>query len=739
MGLHKPFDRHFVTINGQVLKNGASLSLKRGVIGLFDANKQSKDGLEVVTNLAGKPRDSRYVLKMGNAFDGSGTRSFDNKSLSTIPFSLDQVVAVRASAPQIKEQVVDEVVLGYNGINPETSISFKKGDRQAIFLELCGSHIEYLGYPEGKVTVEYVLEADACNPFEDCVECNACSDVEANKIILNAVEFLQDFQLRGGVKMKEVVEITPVRDCETAPTYSTEEWSFYEMSVADMGDNVALAMVEAQYPEYKVTRKNRAGIITTYELVAPQGTVLTDYSQPLASILKGCEDCPAGYSEVAGGFMYGVTLEDNGDDETATVQALPNTIADSAVKYGQVDGVGYYTVLTSVALTDAQIATFVGNNKTATFTFVGETQDVCTNESVTEASWTATSTCEVTSEEYKIVLPDTECGQNRLTELQEVYPNNEIFLSGTNTFATTLTGTSGTANVVVNGTNYLATFDTDLTTTSANFVAAFDVEGITATSNAAVITFTGQIKDLKTVTVANVTGNLAGTAVLTQVVVTGGCQTEYITTQPTNMVCEECDPIYQDFFRSEQPAEYEGVSWTKVVGTEYENCKLGIRFKGRVLEMHPDDVFLDHFEHLEDSVKIQASGGYITEQREGVGRIMDRPMAVTYLSRFKPRTHAGGNLRQYERQGNWFFNGIERSGDLLKRRLTGQETTLDSNTQYVDFAIEVKDKGYSQSMGQSGFNTSMIYHILVPFGKHNDVQDMVNLIAGGAGLAPVSI
>lgn len=81
----------------------------------------------------------------------------------------------------------------------------------------------------------------------------------------------------------------------------------------------------------------------------------------------------------------------------------------------------------------------------------------------------------------------------------------------------TLTGTSGTANVTINGTAYLATFDTDLTTTAANFVTAHAAtilarfgRCVVTSSGAGIIVTSGVPGLAVTVAVANVSGNLAG-------------------------------------------------------------------------------------------------------------------------------------------------------------------------------------------------------------------------------------
>ena len=87
--------------------------------------------------------------------------------------------------------------------------------------------------------------------------------------------------------------------------------------------------------------------------------------------------------------------------------------------------------------------------------------------------------------------------------------------SGNNVAGLTLTGSSGTANVTVNGVAYLATYTSSLTVSATNFVnshkAALAERGITVTSNGAQLRFTGAVSQGQ-LSVANATGNLSGTA-----------------------------------------------------------------------------------------------------------------------------------------------------------------------------------------------------------------------------------
>ncbi len=84
----------------------------------------------------------------------------------------------------------------------------------------------------------------------------------------------------------------------------------------------------------------------------------------------------------------------------------------------------------------------------------------------------------------------------------------------------TLTGTSGTANITIGTTDYLATFNTDLTTTASDFVTThatvLNTAGVTVTSNAAVLTFTANVGGTPFATnLEGVTGDLAGSITTT--------------------------------------------------------------------------------------------------------------------------------------------------------------------------------------------------------------------------------
>ena len=229
------------------------------------------------------------------------------------------------------------------------------------------------------------------------------------------------------------MEISPIRSCAPVEVETTD--TFYSLTLCDTGDDSALSLVRQQYTGVRVERTKRVGAISTYELLQPTvATAPAAFRQTLASIIKGCEDCPAGYTATPEGFFYVITLEDAGVDKTSVIEGLPNFVTGTAAKAdGQVAGQGFYTVVLSKKLTKAQINTFVDTNDTATVDYVATVEAICTNATITTTAWVVGSTLTLSKRDFYIDLPDTDCNglSNRLAELQSAYPTLTVELEGT--------------------------------------------------------------------------------------------------------------------------------------------------------------------------------------------------------------------------------------------------------------------------------------------------------------------
>lgn len=738
------FDRYFFVLGGATMTSGGSLNLAKGQVGIFSMTQATENGQAAISTFAGRSKNEDYTIKTGRG-DVAVSRSQSNKSFSSVPFSVNDVRKITVSAPKTTEQQVDDVILGYNGIDADTAITLVRGDRKKITVELSGDLIGMYGYPENKVITTVYLDPRRFYGTEECEDGDNCEPVNARPYVLEAIEQLRRFQLIGGVEMQEVVDITPVEESVGAVAPTTEDRFYQSLTINDTGDQAALAMVQAQYPNNKIVRIEQAGITSVYQTMTETNTLLTAYSQSLASIIKGCEDCPAGYTEIDGGYIYNVKIEDDGADLSTTVDNLPGFVTGTVVKAGNYGGKGVYTLVLTDILTDAQIATFVAAGTaqaTAEIELLGSVQEICSNATTTTTAWVLGDTCEVAIDNYTIVLADDECGNNRLAELQAHYPDNDITVAASDESfrAVTLTGTSGTANVSIGGVNYLATFATNLTTTAANFVTAHGAAittatGATVTSNGAVITVTDATVGFPAMLApVNATGDLAGTlGALTAVPSTGGCQTKYNAEVITNMVCDECSPIFRDFFISEPPLPYMGNEWEKVEPAEPTSSLMGIRFRGKKLEIRSNEYLRGKIGFEDSSVMIRVAGGQLDEVRSGIGELKDEPMAVTYLSRWAPRTHMGGEYQWLEDRDRMYFTGEEPHRSPMTRVLfSDEESVIDQSLQYVDYAVHVDRNLYAQQP-TGRHHEAFVFHIVVEVGRHQAVEALLTSLAGASG------
>jgi hypothetical protein len=659
----KPIDRHFFIPFGAVMEDGGSLHLGRGQIGLFSVDDATPNGLAAYANLKGVPKTKKFVLKSGRGREDH-SRTGNDKDFSTPHFSIDEVVSLNVSVPQRTEQKPDEVILGYDGIDPASTIDVNKGDNILINLRLTGDYIGYLGLgKEGVIIQEYisVLPCAPVNPSrEGCAPCDPCESVSCVKPVEETIERLKIKRLTEGTKLGDVIEITPVNSCREEPG-TTVGVNTYCIEVCDTGDSSAQMLLQNQYQGMKIVRVERKGSTSKYQTT---GTALpADYNQAIASILKGCNDCPSSWTAVTGGYVYALTLEDDGADLSVVIEGvegdvdvlpvagLANVIEGTVIKSeGQTGGTGFYTALADNKLNKAEIAAFVNDNPTATVDYVGKAADICANDAVTTVSWTACGQCKTTTKDFIIDVPDNECGQDRLVELQGYYPELTIALEGT----------------------------------------------------------------------------------------TGGCQRRYKTEVVTNVVCDECVPIFKDTYRAEAPRPFGDMEWKPAVSnpSSATDCLCGIRFKAKPMIIDPGEAFMDAVRYIESSVRIEVSGGYADMLPVENIDVYDNPVSVKYLSHWQPRSHVAGNMRMYEQIAHKYFTGDSRHHKPMSRALLNEETLLpEGSDQIVDYAFTIRPHRYT-ALSEMTYNTST-FHVITYFGYHNNVETLLNNIAAAAGIEPV--
>lgn len=729
-GTHSPKSIHWFTLDGNVRTSGGAKNLAKGQFAIVESGKATADGALVVGSFAGKPQSAVYEMRLGrNPLPEN--RSFTSKAWTTQPFTIKDVVSVKANYPEVTEQTFDDLIIGYDGINAATAITLEENQTTLLDVVLEGNVSGYYtGSDKYIATIHFGKEEGETN----------------QEVVRRAVKNLKQQILPGSVKITDVVDISVVDS--TNPGLTGTPYVFSTLTVVDSGDSNALGRVQAQYPAYKVVRTDVAGDASVYTILHPASQALAAYNnQNLAYYIKGCEDCIAGYSELTGGVVYSVSIEDDGIDLSTTVDNLPGYVASSIIRHGVKNGKGLYTLVTDNALTEAEITTYVttaGVQTTAEIKMLGDVKDVCTDDLSTTVAWVDGDTCYASQDIYSIQLKDNDCGESRLAELQAAYPAltiEEGAPSGAASQTVTLTGTSGTANINVGGNLYLATFTTNLTTTATNFVTAHAAAiladtGITVTANAAVLTFAGQENDGFPVSIANVTTNLAGTVSALDIVTApsvGGCQRVYTTTVTTDVVCDECSDIFLNQFMSEAPTAYQFTDWELYEPASNPAALMGIRITGKPLIWYPGEAMRDMVPFYETSVRIKVAGGYIEEPNFSFEPQYSDIFNVKRLSIAQDRDNLGGHLMQWEDASVAHHEGRDRSKELYKKFIFGDESTLKYSSQYISFELGIDDHKPSQGFGKhSDIGITVI--IWAELGYHENLQTLVNSLAAKAGL-----
>lgn len=648
MAIHKPYDRHFVS-TGAVKTEGGSLNLAIGQLGVFKVNtKHNAQGLEALSNFKNLSKKEKVEIKVGNN---------TNVVSSTHPFEIGKIKGLRVSAPQKTEQTVDEVIIGYNGLDESTSITFGVGEFKEINLRLSGEKVGLLGYPEGFVNLTIPLDTKRCSYYakDKCNgNCDECAPVNPLPVLLAGFQRFLNTPLKGGVKVTDLIEYDLIKKCTgAATTLNKVEYKFYELSIVDSGTLEALSAVQSQYPNEKVVRKSRKGNVTTYEILRPSAgvTALAKFKRGADSFIKDCKECVAGWNPVEGGFLY--TLQTEDENPNTNIEAIEGVKAGTIVKGGvTTEGLYSYTFVAEKELAKDKIDTYLNDNKdkSVVLTLVGKVSSVCKSDAVTEFAWTEKATCNAILQEYILDLPDTKCGADRLDELKAHYGTNEI--------------TKG---------------------------------------------------------------------------ITGGCQSRYHIKVLSNVLCDkECDPnTFFDIYKTEAPIPYEGRTWILKEELSYgTECKAGLRIRGKKFSIHPSENFRNQIAFTESSVGVEISGGWSNDIPELAFDHRSTPFHVEYVSRKAPRTHVGGNMWEFERMGRTYFTGREEHEDPISRFLLGEQSLLPADTQVVDYALLVEREIFSQGFSQK-YNENTEFHILVPIGKHKEVEKLLNLLVSANGIEPV--
>jgi hypothetical protein len=412
---YKAKDQFFpAVIEGNVKTSGSSLTLAVGEVAFVDISKTTKTGVKILSDFTPLDPSAKLAIRMGEPKDNT-SRSEDNKSISTIPFKIQDVVSIYTDAPDRAGILVDDFTIGFNGADG-SEIDLENAENEVLEVCLKGDLMGMIGLPDSKHVARINLTAP--------IEGTKGTDWTMHEIVENAYLALKDYKLPGNIPITEYVDILLVNS-ENPATIPGTSSTFYSLMLSDEGTYSELGKVQAQYDGLDIKRLQWEAGVSTYSVVGTSSP--TAYQGKADFILKGCDTCPTGYTAIAQGFVYEVSLENDGADQTATIQALPGATALSAVLNDINGDVATYSVVTDNALTEAEIATFITANATANVMLIAEdVTDLCTTATPSTIAWVAGESCNSTTQAYSITLKDTECGDSRLSELQAAFSDLTI-------------------------------------------------------------------------------------------------------------------------------------------------------------------------------------------------------------------------------------------------------------------------------------------------------------------------
>lgn len=743
--------RHLVS-TGAVKTQGGNHFIAPGQIAVIDRKRGSSDGVAVVSDFSQYPKnDPRFILTVGEKEIANARTRGAHDSMS-IPFSINQIVEMGVEVPKIAQQKVDEWKVGYDGLNPETSFKFQEGMQPLhIRLKVDEGSIPYSGGGVNAEVVDLVYDFNSTNPYKTCNPVDPCTPIACKPIIEEIIKTFERHQIGGGRELRDVVEIYPILSCNNE--LGDVPYTTWQLSTCDTGDSLALANVKASVGNGNVILKRRNGSTSVYQVMIQGTTQPNDYTPTVVGMLPVCNVCEDGSTPTAGGYLYYITVEDDGVDVSADIESLIS--GSVANKQGNSYGKGVYSLVTTsqINVQDFVDDLLSGEDLVSTVREVGEIKSFCEGEGLDPIEWSLVDTCYADTRQYKITLGDDECGNDLLTQLKATYPEyNVVVADGNETTSlvqVTIKGTSGTANIKIGGVDYLATFNTDIDTTITDFIAlhgsTLSALGVQLGNGGSdVLLISGDTENVGIVTATNDTPNLTGDVVttLTPIPAKGACMTSYTATVPTDIKCEDCDPKLTAFYTAEAPKPFRNVEWEEVEDTTPVdvNCLCGIGFRGKTFKITPEKCLWGKFEYVEDSTSILVSGaGYASNGLLNAGMDFTENVSVKQVSEKISRDAVAGNLLNLEVEGGYYFQDRDTHfHETLKSRWVELESRFsDLSSQYINYWIKVqhtKQAGYLEQMQSK----PIIYNIFVEIGKHQDIETLLNSLAGSRGIDGVT-
>ena len=734
--LHAPHTKFHVV--STVLESGYDGNLAKGQLAVVKNKALKGKGKEVTADFDGMTQKDLIAFEIGEVTTPNKQRTVEVPYISTGFFPIGNIVDIKAYAPSNVTLKLDHIEIGYDGINESTALFIPEGKAAVMDIVVEGLVASMFFGQESFIIQKRVYRA--VGESMQAVTRRLVKELN-EEVIPTATGWASTTDV-----LSQFLEIGTIDS--TAVDLAGTDYTFSTLTVTDKGDSNDLADIRAQYPDYTVERTNRNGDISTYTILAPSTVTLTDYDKVVVDVDgKGCADCLAGYDEVEGGFVYHISIEDDGADLTATLAGLL-TDEISITKFGNKDGRGTYSVVMPIALDATTTAVITDARPEAEVSYRGEIADVCSDSTTVTTAWVDGETCTAYQKDFKITLKDNDCGESRLTELQNAFPDLTIIegvYTGQASQQVTVSSDVALA-IVVAGTTYNTADAGTPSQTAAAFVVEHAAAILTATGlvvtnpSTNLILFSGDALRFPAITSAAQT---VGAITYTSEAQVGGCKRTYSTKVTTNLVCDECSDIFLQPFYGEAPEAYEGISWEAGEETFDADALMGITIKGKPFFMYPEIYEEDFVPFIETSLKVKsASFGWREDDilnYTGSQYDVDLEFAkVVFVERAQDVNNLSQSHFGAEDEGKMFgTNKWKHKANLFARTNLSEERILKYHKRLLKFVVEFRDQGLSQGSA-SRSDITHGFGIMVEEGKHEAIQTILSKLAAKVGLeAPI--
>ena len=410
--LHAPHTKFHVV--STVLESGYDGNLAKGQLAVVKNKALKGKGKEVTADFDGMTQKDLIAFEIGEVTTPNKQRTVEVPYISTGFFPIGNIVDIKAYAPSNVTLKLDHIEIGYDGINESTALFIPEGKAAVMDIVVEGLVASMFFGQESFIIQKRVYRA--VGESMQAVTRRLVKELN-EEVIPTATGWASTTDV-----LSQFLEIGVI-DSTTTTTVGVNS-EFYSLTLVNNGDSNALADVQAQYPNYTVVQTARDGDNTTYTIVRPQADpALASYVKTVVDVDgKGCADCLATYSLVDGGYVYHVSIEDDGVDLTTTLAGLV-TGETQLDKLGNKDGRGTYAIVMPAIMAQVAIDAIITARPEAEVKYLGEIKDVCSKTTTTTTAWVAGETCVATTKGFSIIVKDNDCGATRLPELQAAYPD----------------------------------------------------------------------------------------------------------------------------------------------------------------------------------------------------------------------------------------------------------------------------------------------------------------------------